>query len=286
MEAKAPLFYDMKSVLALQNHWEELKGTHLRDLLKNEDRNNRQVIQLGDIFFDYTHQRMDPSTLELFKSLVDETKLWEKIEAMFAGKVINKSEKRSVLHVALRAGKDKKIEVNGTNVVQEVHNVLEKIFGFTDKVREGKHLGYTGKHLTNFVVIGIGGSYLGVEFVYEAIRHHEDCKKAAKGLQLRFIPNVDPIDFVRVTEDLDPETTLFVINSKTFTTAETMLNARTCRDWLFNKYASKVKSIEELKKNIVACHMCAVSTSLDKTDAIIVVLLPKTRSQNPANGTH
>ena len=106
MEAKAPLFYDMKSVLALQNHWEELKGTHLRDLLKNEDRNNRQVMQLGDIFFDYTHQRMDPSTLELFKALVDETKLWEKIEAMFAGKVINKSEKRSVLHVALRAGKE------------------------------------------------------------------------------------------------------------------------------------------------------------------------------------
>jgi len=267
MEKKEVVFYERNSVLALKNHWEELKSKHLRDLLNNEERNKRLVIQLDNLFFDYTHQRMNEQTLELFKVLADDIQLWDKIEAMFSGKVINKSENRSVLHVALRAGKDKKIEVGETNVMTEVHSVLDKVFKFATGVREGNFLGYSGKRLINFVVIGIGGSYLGIDFVYEAIRHHEECKKASNGLQLKFIPNVDPVDFVRVTEDLDPEETLFIVNSKTFTTAETMLNAITCRNWLFEKYSPKIKSLEESKNKIVACHMCAVSTSLDKTDS-------------------
>lgn len=266
MEKKDAVFYELKSVMALKAHWEELKGTHLRDLLANEVRNKQLVIQLDSLLFDYTHQRVSGETLELFKLLAEEVRLWEKVEAMFSGKVINKSENRSVLHVALRAGKRKKIEVGGKNVVSEVHEVLGKVFEFATKVREGKLVGHSGKRLTNFVVIGIGGSYLGVDFVYEAIRHHEECKKASRGFQLKFIPNVDPVDFARVTEDLDPEETLFIVNSKTFTTAETMLNARTCRNWLFEKYSPKLKSVEEVRKKIVGCHMCAVSTSLDRTD--------------------
>jgi len=268
MEAsKKPLFYELKSVLALGNHWEELKKKHLRELLSDESRNSKQIIQLENILFDYTHEIMNAQTIELFNHLADESKLWQKIEDMFSGKEINISEKRSVLHMALRANKDKKILVKGKNVVDDVHEVLNKVFSFAQKVRDGKLLGFTGKHLTTFVVLGIGGSYLGVDFVYEAIRHHPECKKASKGLTLRFIPNVDPIDFIRVTEECDPETTLFIINSKTFTTAETMLNARTCRNWLFEKYAPKMTDVVESKKKIVACHMCAVSTALDKTDA-------------------
>lgn len=266
MEKKDPVFYERKSVIALQNHWAELKGKHLRELLDDEARNNRLTIQLEKLIFDYTHQRINIQTLELFKILIEEVHLWEKIEAMFSGQIINKSENRSVLHVALRAGRGKKLEVKGTNILPEVHSVIDKIFEFATKVREGKFLGYSGKQLTSFVVIGIGGSHLGVDSVYEAIRHSEECKTASRRLQLKFIPNVDPVDFARITDELDPEQTLFIINSKTFTTAETMLNAKTCRNWLFEKYASKIPSFENARNKIVAHHMCAVCTSLEKTD--------------------
>ncbi len=263
-----PLFYQLKSVKALQTHWEELKTKHLRDLIQDEARNQKMTIELANLMMDYTHESMDVHTLELFRDLAKEAGLFEKVDAMFQGKPINKSEKRAVLHTVLRMSKDKKGPViNGEDTVAEVHKVLDKVFAFASKVREGKVVGFTGKPLINFVVIGIGGSYLSVEFVYEAIRYHEECKKAGKGFTLKFLPNVDPVDFVRVTEDLNPEQTLFIINSKTLTTAETMLNARTCRNWLWERYSTKISNMTEDRKKIVARHMCAVSTNLKETKA-------------------
>ncbi len=143
--------------------------------------------------------------------------------------MINRTEKRSVLHVALRYPKDKKLMLNEVNVVEKVHSVLERVKSFSDAVREGKFPGHTKKPLTDVVVIGIGGSYLSIEFVYEGLRFHPQGEKNSNGRRLRFLANVDPIDVKKALQNLDCETTLFIVNSKTFTTAETMLNARTCR---------------------------------------------------------
>ena len=171
---------------------------------------------------------------------------------MFSGEKINVTENRAVLHVALRAAKGDKYKVDGKDVVPEVHEVLDKIKDFTDAIRSGERKGATGKRLTDVVAIGIGGSYLGPEFVYEALRMDPKAKTAAEGRRLRFLANVDPVDVARAQEGLDPETTLVVVISKTFTTAETMLNARTMREWI-------VKAMDE---KAVAKHMIAVSTNL------------------------
>ena len=188
----------------------------------------------------------------------------EKIRAMFTGAKINQTEGRSVLHVALRCGEGKKIEVDGKNVVADVHEVLGKIKTFSEGVRTGTIKGFSGKRLVNTVVIGIGGSYLGPEFVHEALRFESGCNAAAQGRSLRFLANVDPVDVARATEGLDLEETLFVVNSKTFTTAETMLNARTVRDLIVNHYRST--GVADAKdEEFVAKHICAASTALEKT---------------------
>lgn len=151
---------------------------------------------------------------------------------MFSGEKINQTEDRAVLHVACRAKPNAVINVDGKNVVPDVHSVLKRIKQFTNEVRSGQQKGYSGKNLLNTVVVGIGGSYLSLEFVHEAIRSEENAHKGAKGRTLKFLANVDPVDFSRCVEGLNAEETLFVINSKTFTTAETMLNAKLVRNWL------------------------------------------------------
>eukprot|EP00928_Gymnodinium_smaydae_P034468 TRINITY_DN2440_c0_g1_i1.p1 TRINITY_DN2440_c0_g1~~TRINITY_DN2440_c0_g1_i1.p1 ORF type:complete len:1015 (-),score=233.61 TRINITY_DN2440_c0_g1_i1:365-3157(-) len=180
-----------------------------------------------------------------------------KKKSLFAGEKINETEGRAVLHVALRAKPDECIKVDGKNVVLEVHEVLNAMKGFSTKVRSGEFKGYTGKPLTDVVCIGIGGSYLGVEFVFEALKTHPAAAAAAKGRRLRFLANVDPIDVKRALEGLNVETTLVIVISKTFTTAETMLNARTVKAWI----------VDQLGEAAISKHVVACSTALPKTKA-------------------
>lgn len=179
------------------------------------------------------------------------------------GMKLNVTENRAVLHTALREPKEATVFVDGANVVPEVHKVLDKIHTFSDKVRNGEWVGSTGKKLTQLISIGIGGSYLGPEFVYEALRTDSDASKSAQGRQMKFLANVDPIDIARATEGFDPETTLIVIVSKTFTTAETMLNARSLKQWIVS--ALEGKGAKE--SDIVSKHIIAVSTAIEKTKA-------------------
>lgn len=183
-------------------------------------------------------------------------KLVKKINRMSSGQKINPTEKRAVLHIALRMGRDQSVEVEGEgDVVEEVWKVRDKIEMFSERFRKGYFKGYSGKAIKNVVVIGIGGSYLGPEFVYEALRHDSEAYEAAKGRQLRFLANVDPTDLKRSVEGLDLEETLFIVNSKTFTTAETMLNARTARNLLIDLY-SKNKKVKDYSK-FVKYHFAA-----------------------------
>lgn len=225
---------------------------HLRDLLMDPDRCAAMVASHSGILLDYSRQRLNMETLSLLFDLARQAKVPEKTAAMFAGEKINSTEVRSVLHVALRAPKDVSIVVDGADVVSQVHKVLDKIRGFSESVRSGEWVGATGKPLTDVIAIGIGGSYLGPEFVYEALRMDPMASEAAKGRRLRFLANVDPVDATRAREGLDPSTTLVVVISKTFTTAETMLNARTMRAWI----------VDAMGQDAVAKHMVAVSTNL------------------------
>lgn len=238
----------------LNKHAQEIKKTHLRDLLTDGKRVRGLTFKAEGVLLDCSRQNATSETLPLLLKLAEAAELEKKIAAMFAGKHINRTEDRAVLHVALRAAPNAKIMLDGKNVVPDVHAVLESIRRFSDKVRHGKAVGATGKKLSNVVAVGIGGSYLGPEFVAEALRTDKACAKAAQGRSLRFLANVDPIDVARALDGLDPETTLVVIVSKTFTTAETMLNARTVRSWLTGA----------LGKDAVAKHMVAVSTAIDK----------------------
>eukprot|EP00743_Colponemidia_sp_Colp-15_P003082 GILK01003331.1.p1 GENE.GILK01003331.1~~GILK01003331.1.p1 ORF type:complete len:556 (+),score=86.06 GILK01003331.1:155-1669(+) len=204
---------------------------------------------------DYSRERVTPQTMQLLAELADQSNLSGKIAAMFAGEKINTTENRAVLHVALRAPADKVIGTDGRNVVPDVHEVLTRIRAFSEQVRSGQWQGATGQTLKDVVVIGIGGSYLGPEFVFEALRTDPAASSAASGRSLHFLANVDPVDVSRALAGLNPATTLVVVNSKTFTTAETMLNARTLRSWLVNA----------LGEAAVAKHMVAVSTNLAET---------------------
>lgn len=190
--------------------------------------------------------------------------LQEKIKAMADGKKINVTENRAVMHMALRAPKSKSgaFKVDGNDVVADVHSVLDRIKSFSEDLRSGKWVGATGKPIKNVISIGIGGSYLGPEFVFEALRRQPECAGAAKGRTLRFLANVDPVDVERATEGLDPEETMVVVVSKTFTTAETMLNARTMRSWLL---AGMGEGKDEA--DVIAKHYVAVSSSVDKATA-------------------
>lgn len=224
----------------------------LSDLLKDEARTALMAASHTNMYFDFSRQLLTADTLSQLFKLGEACGLSAKISAMFSGDKINTTEKRSVLHVALRAPRTQSLVVDGVDVIPKVHSVLDQIRDFTTRIRSGDWLGATGKPLTDVVAIGIGGSYLGPEFVYEALRMDPDGMEAAKGRKLRFLANVDPVDVARAREGLNPETTLVVIISKTFTTAETMLNARTMRTWI----------TDALGTEAVAKHMVAVSTNL------------------------
>lgn len=225
----------------------------LSHLLSDETRVSSMTAQHTNFYFDYSRQLLTTKTLASLFALANASSLSEKIRSMFSGEKINITENRAVLHVALRAPSSSSIIVDGENVVSEVHKVLSSIRSFSDAIRSGERVGATGKKLVDVVAIGIGGSYLGPEFVYEALRSDPEASEAASGRRLRFLANVDPVDAVRSREGLNPETTLVVVVSKTFTTAETMLNARTMREWI----------VDALGKDAVAKHMIAVSTNLD-----------------------
>ncbi|RHY05564.1 hypothetical protein DYB36_007872 [Aphanomyces astaci] len=248
----------------LTAHAKEIKETtHLKTLLKDEARNAELTAEYNGIHLDYSRQNATTQTLDLLFDLADAAQLRQKLAAMAAGEHINTTEDRAVMHIALRSPANKPLYVDGVNVVDDVHHVLRNIRAFSDKVRTGAHVGATGKHLTNVVSIGIGGSYLGPEYVFEALKHEPVAKAAAAGRTLRFLANVDPVDAARAIEGLDPEHTLVIIVSKTFTTAETMLNARTLRDWLVSSLAKKgVSAADAIRQHIIA-----VSAAVPKAEA-------------------
>jgi glucose-6-phosphate isomerase len=235
----------------LTKHIPDIEEKHLRYLMKDEERCLRLSLEHNGLYSDFSRQRVTQETLDLLFKLAEEAKLKEKIGAMFNGESINRTEMRSVLHTATRANRDQKLMVDGKNVVKDVWDVLDKIKDFSDKVRNGEWLGATGKPLTNVVAVGIGGSFLGPLFVHTSLRTEPHSAAASQGRSLRFLANVDPVDVARALHLLDQETTMVVIVSKTFTTAETMLNARTVRKWI----------TAELGEDAVSKHMVAVSTN-------------------------
>lgn len=227
--------------------------SHLKVLLQDDTRTQGMVLEHDGIYLDYSRQNATLDTIKLLLRLAEAADLKTKIAAMFEGQHINTTEDRAVLHVALRAARDTVIQDLGNNTVPAVWDVLDKIKAFSDRVRSGELKGATGKPLTNVVAIGIGGSYLGPEFVNTALSTDAASMKLAAGRNLIFLANVDPVDAVHALHSLDPETTLVVIVSKTFTTAETMLNARTVKSWIVGKLGGE---------HVVAKHMVAVSTNL------------------------
>ncbi|MDZ4154748.1 glucose-6-phosphate isomerase [Methylicorpusculum sp.] len=204
-----------------------MKDLHIRQLFADDPtRGERLVIETPDIYLDYSKNRITDETLRLLIKLANACGLRERIEAMFNGDTINVTEQRAALHTALRAPREQCILLDGVNVVPDVHAVLDRMAFFSDQVRNGHWLGHTGKPILNIINIGIGGSDLGPVMAYEALRHYSQ-----RNLTLRFVSNVDGTDFVEATRDLDPEQTLFIICSKTFTTLETLTNASAARDW-------------------------------------------------------
>ena len=258
---------DLKSVKALEENWKKISSTHLRNLLSDSARNEKLKLTFNDILFDYSHEKLDTETVKLLGELAEEIKLKERFAEMFKGDKINNTENRSVLHRALRMDKSQSLIVDKVDVVKQVHEVLDRIKNFSYKVRSGLFLGFTKKKLKNFISIGIGGSYLGVDFLYNAMKSHPDYEKLCHGFNLRFIANVCPIDFHRAVEDLDVEETLVIVVSKTFTTAETMKNGRNVRNWLIEEYKKKNPTLNQSDiDSIIAHHFCAVSTNLEETD--------------------
>jgi glucose-6-phosphate isomerase len=230
-----------------------MDDVHLRDLVMDAPRCAALTAAHNGVVLDYARQRMDIRARDALFALAREAAVKEKVAAMFACDVINVTEGRAVLHTALRAAEGTSVVVGGVDVVQDVWEVLRKVERFAARVRGGEWLGATGRALTDVVAVGIGGSYLGPEFVYEALRMDPTAQAAAAGRRLRFLANVDPVDVARATEGLLPATTLVVVISKTFTTAETMLNARTMRKWV----------VDALGADAVAKHFVAVSTNVD-----------------------
>src|SRR6266576_3308801 len=234
---------------ALVAHHQNVRELHLRKLFADDPtRGERMTIGAVGLFLDYSKNRVTDETLKLLVQLADESGLRERIDAMFRGDKINITENRAVLHVALRAPKGASIVVDGENVVPQVHAVLDKMADFSNRVRTGAWKGYTGKRIRNVINVGIGGSDLGPVMAYEALKHYSD-----RSMTFRFVSNVDGTDFAEAVHDLDPAETLFIISSKTFTTLETMTNARTARDWLLAGLGGDKKS--------VAKHFVAVSTN-------------------------
>jgi len=276
MVESASTFDKLPSVQALKQHFTSVTSkTHLRDLLTDDARNQQLRVALAnessegktDAIFDFTHAKIDVEGYKALLKVADEANLFSKIDSMFKGEKINNTEKRSVLHVALRMRETESLVVPDSeegDAVKNVHAVLHRIHEFSQKIRTGEAKGFSGRDLKNTLIIGIGGSYLGPEFVFEALRTDEASSKGAAGRKLKFLANVDPIDFTRAIDGLDIEETLVVINSKTFTTAETMLNARTVRQHIIDHYSKKYPEQED-KQKFVEAHMCAVSTNLPET---------------------
>lgn len=236
----------------LKGHVEDIKRTHLRELMADAERCRSMMVEFDNILLDYSRQRATLDTIDKLLALAEAASLKQKIDRMYNGERINSTENRTVLHVALRAPRDAVICSDGKNVVPDVWNVLDKIKEFSERVRSGSWVGATGKVLEDVIAVGIGGSFLGPLFVHTALQTDPEASEHARGRQLRFLANVDPIDVARNISGLDPETTLVVVVSKTFTTAETMLNARTLREWIS----------AALGPSAVAKHMVAVSTNL------------------------
>ncbi len=234
---------------ALKAHYKQITGVHLRKLFADDPkRGERMTLEAVGIYLDYSKNRITDETLKLLIQLAEESKLRERIDAMFRGEKINITENRAVLHTALRAPKGVSIFVDGKNVVPQVHSVLDKMADFCNRVRSGECKGHTGKPIRSVVNIGIGGSDLGPVMAYEALKFYSDRK-----MTFRFVSNVDSADFAEAVYDLDPAQTVFVVSSKTFTTLETMTNARTAREWLLKGFGGDEKS--------VAKHFVAVSTN-------------------------
>ena len=233
----------------LQVHAQKARALHLRDLFANDrERGQRLTAEAVGIFLDYSKNRITDETLQLLIQLAEESGLRQRIDAMFQGEKINRTENRAVLHVALRAPRGTSIVVDGNNVVPGVHEVLDRMAEFSQRVRSGAWKGYTGKRIRNVVNIGIGGSDLGPVMAYEALKSYSE-----RSMKFRFVSNIDGTDFAEAVQDLDPTETLFIVSSKTFTTLETMTNAQTARAWSLKGLGGDEKS--------VARHFVAVSTN-------------------------
>ena len=236
----------------LEAHFEQIRDAHLRDLFAADpDRGERLRAEGAGLYLDFSKNRITEETLMLLGALARERGVEERREAMFRGEHINVSEDRAVLHVALRMPRDRSLVVDGVDVVKEVHETLDRMAGFCERVRSGDWRGHTGRLIRNVVNIGIGGSDLGPVMAYEALKHY-----SKREMTFRFVSNVDGTDFAEKTHDLDPEETLFVISSKTFTTLETMTNARTAREWALAGLGNEEAA--------VAKHFVAVSTNAEE----------------------
>lgn len=251
---------------ALQNHFNQLQaeGINLRQWFE-QDPNRAQSLgfEAGDLYFDLSKNLIKPETLKLFADLAKDVKLEERIQQQYSGVHINNTEDRAVLHTALRrpASDEGKYIVDGQDVVKDVRDTLERIYAFANKVRSGEWTGVTGKKIDTVINIGIGGSDLGPVMVYEALKAYNDA-----GITARYVSNIDPNDMGEKLKGVDPETTLFIVVSKTFTTLETLTNARTARQWLLKELKAKgaINDSDEQKAEAVKKHFIAVSTALDK----------------------
>jgi glucose-6-phosphate isomerase len=240
---------------ALAVHFKKIKPLHLRKLFAADPKRGlRMSLEGAGLFLDYSKNRITDQTIRLLVQLAKESGLRNRIDAMFAGEKINVTENRAALHVALRAPRNASILVDGRNVMPDVHAVLDRMAIFVNRVRSGEWKGQTGRRIKNVINIGIGGSDLGPVMAYEALRHYSE-----RSMTFRFVSNVDGIDFVEASRDLDPAETLFIVSSKTFTTMETMTNAQSARDWLLAGLGGDDKA--------VAKHFVAVSTNAEKVSA-------------------
>jgi glucose-6-phosphate isomerase len=239
---------------ALTAHFPQVAKRHLRDLFADDPaRAERFTVEACGLSLDYSKNRITDATLRLLVQLAEASEVPERRDAMFSGERINVSEHRSVLHVALRMPNGTELVVDGVDVVAEVHEVLDRMSAFCDRVRSGEWQGFTGKRIRNIVNIGIGGSDLGPVMAYEALKWY-----SRRDLTFRFVSNIDPTDFVEATRDLEADETLFIVSSKTFTTLETLTNARSARDWCVAALGSE---------DAIAKHFVAVSTAADKVAA-------------------
>jgi glucose-6-phosphate isomerase len=246
-----PTLRDLPAWKALKQHQAEIENRHLRDLFgEDPDRGERLTAEGAGIFLDYSKNRITDETVRLLLQLAEECHLPARMRAMYSGEHINVSEDRAVLHIALRLPRGAKLEVDGQDVVADVHQVLDRMAEFSERVRSGRWRGHTGRRIRNVINIGIGGSDLGPVMAYEALRHYSE-----RDMTFRFVSNVDATDFVEATRDLNAEETLFIISSKTFTTLETMTNARSARDWVLDQLRDE---------SAVAKHFVAVSTNAEK----------------------